>query len=876
MRRARFARLASRSRLLLALVGMPLTVASCAPGTAEPGEPAILTSYRADAKYAPLTIAYPFEGSLFPPEIVPPTFRWTDPSPSSDAWLVAVRFADGGRPVIGRSRDTQWTPDAMAWSTIKSRTTEAPARVIILGYRESAPSQAVSAGEVHIATSTDPVGAPIFYRDVPLPFIDAVKDPSRIAWRMGTVTSATQPPVVLANLPVCGNCHSFSADGRVLGMDIDYANDKGSYALAAVSREIVLDEAKIITWSDYRQEDGQSTFGLLSQVSPDGRYAMSTVKDRSVFIPMPDLTYSQLFFPIRGILACYDRQRKTFASLPGADDPAWCQSNPTWTADGRFIVFARAPAYHLKHVRDTNKVLLTAEECQEFVTGGEVFQYDLYRLPFNGGKGGRAEPLPGAAEDGISEYFPKFSTDGRWVVFCKAFSFMLLQPDSELHIMPAQGGQPRRMRCNLSNMNSWHSWSPNSRWLVFSSKHFSPYTQLFLAHVDAEGRSAPPVLLEHFTAADRAANIPEFVHPGAGPIAAIHEAFVDDVSFVRAAQEFLQAGDYERAADACRKALAINPHNATAHNRLGAIYQHQGRPAEAVSHYRRALEADPDYAVAHANLAAIRVQTGHPQEAILHYRSALRIQPDDAPVHLNLGGILLGMGHVREAVQHLAEAVRLRPDHADSHFNLAQAYGRLGEMDKAINHYRKAIRLNPEDTASLGNLGLCLHEAGRYREALAHLVEAVRRLPSLETHLPYADVLVAQRRYAAAMDQYRKAQVCDPGTTEAIAGLAWVLATAPDPNLRDGAEALRLAEQAANDSATASPRVLDALGAACAECGRFEEAALRAARAFVLARNQGQTALAREIAARHRLYRDGKPFRMAAPTTPSASPDGPP
>jgi len=61
-------------------------------------------------------------------------------------------------------------------------------------------------------------------------------------------------------------------------------------------------------------------------------------------------------------------------------------------------------------------------------------------------------------------------------------------------------------------MNSWHSWSPNGKWLVFSSKANSAYTQLFITHIDEQGRSSPAVLLENFTASDRAANIPEFVN----------------------------------------------------------------------------------------------------------------------------------------------------------------------------------------------------------------------------------------------------------------------------------------------------------------------------------------------------------------------------
>ena len=132
-------------------------------------------------------------------------------------------------------------------------------------------------------------------------------------------------------------------------------------------------------------------------------------------------------------------------------------------------------------------------------------------LPFNDGKGGVPEVLEGAAGDGRSNFFPKYSPDGKWIVFCKADSYMLLQPDSDLYIIPAAGGVARRLRYNTARMNSWHSWSSNSKWLVFSSKVNTPYTQLFLTHIDENGNDSPPVLLERFTSPDRAANIPEFV-----------------------------------------------------------------------------------------------------------------------------------------------------------------------------------------------------------------------------------------------------------------------------------------------------------------------------------------------------------------------------
>ena len=439
-------------------------------------EDEILTAYQQGQAYGKLTIEYPLDGALFPPKIAPAAFRWKDGNPASDLWLVTFKFADGHR-LSARSGAAEWTPSDDQWELFQRQSLEQPAEVTILGVDRADPTTILSAASISISTSRHEVGAPLFYREVNLPFNDAVKDPAaHIRWRFGDVASREPPAVVLEKLVVCGNCHSFSADGTILGMDVDYANDKGSYALAAVAHEIVLDDRKIITWSDYQREDGELTFGLLSQVSPDGRYVVSTVKDRSVFVPKDDLAFSQLFFPIRGILAVYDRQTKRFHALPGADDKRFVQSNPTWSPDGKYLVFARSRAYRLKHLESEGKVLLTQEECREFLEDGKTFLFDLYRIPFNEGRGGEPEPLAGASHNGMSNYFAKYSPDGKWIVFCKAKSFMLLQPDSELYMVPAAGGAARRMRCNMSRLNSWHSWSPNGRWLVFSSKLYGPYT----------------------------------------------------------------------------------------------------------------------------------------------------------------------------------------------------------------------------------------------------------------------------------------------------------------------------------------------------------------------------------------------------------------
>jgi len=209
-------------------------------------------------------------------------------------------------------------------------------------------------------------------------------------------------------------------------------------------------------------------------------------------------------------LVVYDRKNETYYPLPGADDPEYVQCNPCWSPDGKTIVFIRAKAADYKY--DIENYFLYPEEGLEYLETIDGFCYDLYRVSFNDGAGGVAEPLKGASNNGMSNFFPKYSPDGNWIVYCQAKSFMMVQPDSKLHIIPAGGGESRRMKCNNRRMNSWHSWSPNSRWLVFASKRHSPFTQLFLTHIDHRGRSSPPVILSHMTAPDWAANVPEFVN----------------------------------------------------------------------------------------------------------------------------------------------------------------------------------------------------------------------------------------------------------------------------------------------------------------------------------------------------------------------------
>ena len=210
-------------------------------------------------------------------------------------------------------------------------------------------------------------------------------------------------------------------------------------------------------------------------------------------------------YPEGVALKWYSRAAGRRQPLPGADDPYYVQTDGVWSPDGKTIVFARAVARNPRE--EGQPPALYANDPNE-----TRIQYDLYRVPFNDGKGGTPERIVGASQNGMSNNFPKVSPDGRWIVFVQCHNGQLMRPDSQLYIVPFSGGVARRLRANTPLMNSWHSFSPNGRWLVFSSKARSPYTQMYLTHLDVNGDSSPPILIDNATAANRAVNIPEFVN----------------------------------------------------------------------------------------------------------------------------------------------------------------------------------------------------------------------------------------------------------------------------------------------------------------------------------------------------------------------------
>ena len=685
-----------------------------------------------------IEINYPEEGTIFPPEFPSPQFLWDDTLQGSVKWHIRLSTKSGEELYRGITESSKWRPDSAVWQNIKTVPVTEPVSFTVIGEQKGILARKFSSGKCTFSFSKDSVGAPVFYRAVPLPFGYAVKHVEEIEWYSGRITDS-KPHKVLENIPVCANCHSFSNTGLV-AMDVDYANDKGSYIIAPSTDTVKLTADRIITWSDYKRQEGVQTFGLLSQVSPNGRYVLSTVKDRSVFVPVDNLEYSQLFFPVKGILVVYDRNAQTYFALPGASDPAYVQSNPNWSPDNSEVMFARANRYVSEKIERTSAVVLNIADVEEFTSGRQDFKFDLYRIPFNNGRGGQAIPVPGASKNNKSNYFARYSPDGKWVVFCQADNFMLLQRDSKLYIMPSGGGEPRLMTCNTGNMNSWHSWSPNSRWLVFSSKNNGPYTQLYLTHIDENGNDSPPVFLENLAFGTKAVNIPEFIPPGAS---ALH-AMVD--SFSR---------------------------NAKYYTRMAGVSKAESRYKDALKFLEDAIKADSTYYEAYEQRIFVNVLLGNSRskddlkdrmiaEAIIEKQ--IQQNPQDLSLYISRGRLRLINDDFKGALQDGMYVLNSNANDYLKYQLIMSVYENIGQSDKAIYYKKKMLELKPDDINLSQSLALLYNKINQPEPALELLNDLVVKHPEVaDLYINRAKLLLNKKDYPAAKADFDKAISVEPG-----------------------------------------------------------------------------------------------------------------
>ncbi|MGQ9633982.1 MAG: hypothetical protein ACUVXB_07010 [Bryobacteraceae bacterium] len=194
-------------------------------------------------------------------------------------------------------------------------------------------------------------------------------------------------------------------------------------------------------------------------------------------------------------LGLYDLASGTAYAVPQISRPDRLETFPAWSPDGRYLYLCSAPAWSDKPnaVLEYNKV-----------------RYDLVRISYDAdaNRWGEVETLVRADRFGRSVSLPQVSPDGRFVLFCgHAYgSFPIYQPSSDLYLLDLSqldrkagtgAVAPWRLEeINSARSDSYHSWSSNSRWVLFSSKREDGVlARLYLSYVEPSGRFQKPFIL---------------------------------------------------------------------------------------------------------------------------------------------------------------------------------------------------------------------------------------------------------------------------------------------------------------------------------------------------------------------------------------------
>ncbi len=276
-------------------------------------------------------------------------------------------------------------------------------------------------------------------------------------------------------------------------------------------------------------------------------------------------------------------------------------------------------------------------------------------------------------------------------------------------------------------------------------------------------------------------------------------------------------------------ALKANPEIALAENNLGYIVQSRGQIDEAFKHYQHAVEIRPRYVESRINLGNMYLLKGQTEEALKHYRAAIEIRPDFEQSYVNLGTGLMrrgDRGDLALAEANFRTALEKDPQYVEAYWKLGDALCRQKKYEEGIAALRKAVAIAPDYYPAWQTLAENFANLGRHDEAI-QCYEILLQQPATasEATQMLGYLYYVKRQPLKALQYWTSFLDSNPDSLPVLTMTAWLLASDPDPAIRNGGKSLALAQRAVKLSQVQDPRVLVALAAATAENGDFARAA---------------------------------------------------
>ena len=303
-------------------------------------------------------------------------------------------------------------------------------------------------------------------------------------------------------------------------------------------------------------------------------------------------------------------------------------------------------------------------------------------------------------------------------------------------------------------------------------------------------------------------------------------------------------GDLSAVANMCERGLAAGPGAelsdalrrlaAWAHNRRGELLADADRQQEALEAFQLAISLDANCSLAIHNRAVTLAEQNQLPAALRDFNRVIELNPGLAVAYRNRAELLAGLGRMNEAVADYSRAIESLSDDAELYAARGYAWQRLGDFDRASADLNRAMEIAPDRADLLTQRGNLAAERGDYDRALA---------------------------------DFRQAMAIDPNRAEAYRSLAWLHATSSDARYRDAQQALSAARKAAELSAAGDYLVLEALAAANAAAGKFDDAVRIQQQAIADTPREFVEPVRQRLA----LYQARQPFR-SGPPAPRPSP----
>lgn len=319
------------------------------------------------------------------------------------------------------------------------------------------------------------------------------------------------------------------------------------------------------------------------------------------------------------------------------------------------------------------------------------------------------------------------------------------------------------------------------------------------------------------------------------------------------------------AVEQLRQLLKLQPNHADALMELGVFAAREGNLPKAAELFENAvLHFKPPSAAAHFNFGKALRQLGRNDQAKAQLEKSVAIDPGQAQAQETLGHLYVAEKDFEQAARQFALVRRLDPQNTNHLLNLVSALVQTKELPRAVQLLQEAVNENPKSTTVRAYFAQLLMQVNRIDEAIAEFEKVVELEPKAsKVWYQLSQLATQQGQWVKATDSLRQVMKLVPDDPMIESQLAWLLATAPDASARDGEQAIRLGEKAAEATKRSNWRVLDALAAAHAEVGSFD-LAVNTQRQAISQLNASDSQNWRNLQLRLELYEQQRPYRIQA------------